>query len=179
MNANEFADSLRTTAPRREAILAAGYSEEVADILVGQRSPQLRESPGDLGQGPLLDFLALFKSEHVEIGMLQLLDAPRRSGVYSIVGIVEADDLAIDESTAEIVVLDHATSGRILTYCAKDQSAFLDALGICAAALSKLASTSDEDASATQIAAAASDAANAAGGSKYADFYEVLLGVGA
>jgi len=90
------------------------------------------------------------------------------------IGEFEADDLILDASSGEIIVLSIETIDYVMWRCAKDGSSFLGALALAAQFYEKCA---HEDQHGTVVHAQALDECIiAAGGHVYANFYRTLLG---
>lgn len=91
-------------------------------------------------------------------------------------GEVEADLLAVSKITLEVKVLDYIVPTHVISDCAANGERFLDSLALCAEYFFK---TYNDSALAENISYAhefAIQSAEKAGGEKYVDFYQLLLG---
>lgn len=173
----EFVDGLRKVPFERGVYTKLGLDENFiyaneARYNITRKKMHESSNSGD----PIKDLLEQYEVTNMEIGMVHFNQVLSFRGMYVLFGKVEVDDLGINEVTKEILVLEEGTQ-HILWYCAANSQAFLAALLEIAHFMEKQSVDEslfeNEDA---QILIA-DECADIAGGSKYVDFYRMLLGV--
>lgn len=130
---------------------------------------------GSMLNDEIVRMICEFDLSTVEIGMITFLEEAHETAQYLFFGKFEVDDLVIDLTTREILLLEE-DSANILLYCAKNSSSFLEAILSMSKFLSKRGFDEQlyQDEKANLLMAAA--AGNLAGGAKYADFFRMMLG---
>ncbi len=76
---------------------------------------------------PIIKLLSEFDMEELTIGMITFNNELKEINGFWLFGKFEVDELAIDRSSKEIVMLEESTN-RLLLDCALDSSHFLDAI---------------------------------------------------
>lgn len=125
---------------------------------------------------PIENLVNTYDVANVEIGMVRFNQKVNHRHDYALFGKFEMDDLAINSITKEVILLEEGIR-HILLYCAANSSAFLTALLCMAAFLEKRGvdnSLFENEFVQKQFAIACADVA---GGEKYVDFYNLMLGV--
>lgn len=181
MKAHEFVLELLRVSPSKEDYLAFGFSEGLATELSKEYNftPSINEAIilGGTPKDEMISLLNSYNVDAVQIGLVSFLSRPEESKEFIYLGRVELDVLALNKTNFEIVVLDHDDLTWIIWPCAASSERFLDALLTFASFLSykvKNKIAKDRDEVAHECALLCSEKA---GGSKYFDFYKMLLGL--
>lgn len=142
MNADTFVDRLRAARPTREQLHKLGVSSDEAiktlqDDYVCIRKPASARSQLD----PVLDLISRYEVSQMRIGFVAFLErptTPKDGKPFTIVGTIDADLIAINDVTGEIVLLDgcHRTC-YVMSKIASDSGRLLDALIVFAEASHK------------------------------------------
>ncbi len=174
MDAQKFANVLAQLAPPAEKLAEQGVSPEGRER--ERKSYICVEKKGlDRQDDAILDLITRYDLSSVEIGMVSFTDEPVQLDGSIYIGEHEGDPILMYISSGEIYVADRDAQKHIMSWCAKDSDSFLDALIIAQRHLSRCGY--DDALSNDQVAACevASECANAAGGTKYLDFYKTLV----
>ncbi len=177
MNSSEFVKRLKNLTPPKEKMLVLGYEEEdFQDLINSYDLKKVKEDTVTID--PLLDLIYKYDVSSFDISMIHLneeedvLDTDK----YIVFGREDADHMAIDKITNEVVVLDWGDPDYVIVRCSKDTDSFLEALLLVEEFnQQKLFNESlleDQPA----IMAQAKEIAEVAGGEKYLSFYLNSLG---
>ncbi|MFT3822677.1 MAG: hypothetical protein QM731_02110 [Chitinophagaceae bacterium] len=130
----------------------------------------------DTNGDPLVELLTEFDMRKLFIGMIEFNEGVKKLKDFWVFGRFEIDELAINTTSGEIVLIEELTN-KTLLYCAKNSSAFLEALVFIGRFLEKrvVDDTLFEDESIN--IAIAEKSAEIAGGNKYFNFYRTMVGV--
>lgn len=175
VNADEFVAWLRGCAPDVDEIIRLGLPREAAERF----SSKYRASPRDgrpRSENALIDLIARYHADAVEIGMVRFLPAPADLGAWWQVGEAEADLLVVDKGSGEVEVRDLSDIEFVIWTCAADAASFLDAIAEAACFISELALDRSQSQNHIVLFDAAVRCATLAGGEQYSNFYEMLLG---
>lgn len=174
MDAQKFANELRQLAPPAEKLAEKGVSPEGIEGI--RKSYFCVEKEGlERQDDPILDLIARYDLSSVEIGSIRFADEPVQLDGSIYIGEVEVDPILMDVTSREICVVDRDAHNHIMWWCARNGDSLLDALIIAERHLSKCGYDDalwDDQVAACEVA---SDCAKAAGGTKYLDFYKMLV----
>lgn len=175
MTAKEFSEKMnktKLTIKGDQSELSTDFIEKFMARYTFMPKSDVEYKSGD----DLIDLIDGYDTTRVEIGMLTFLEKTVSDADYIYVGQHEADDLVIDRTTKEVKVKEYGQD-HILSECAANSAAFLDALFIAASymATTNLNDESGEDGQRV-IYAMANECAEKAGGSEYLPFYLMFLG---
>lgn len=178
MDRDRFVVKLKEFTPSREVYEKLGFSEAFIAKMIRSHEcvpiEELRINPEPNSE--ILKLLSFYDCSTVEIGVLSFNNEVSEVEDYYIIGNVEADLLALNKITLEIQVLDYLVPTHVIWDCAANGECFLDSLALCAEYFFK---TYNDAALAENTSFAheyAIQSAEKAGGEKYADFYQLLLG---
>lgn len=178
MDPKTFKAALETIKPSVESLVSKGLSRDFALEFVSSfevRDRDYREQ-NSLPDKTLNALFSRYDVSNVEIGMVRFHKNPQPVRRGWQIGQFEADDLILDAGSGEIIVMSIEAADYILSKCARDGSAFLDALALAAGYLDEFA---DDDERETAVHMKALETCvHAAGGQAYASFYIMLLGIG-
>ena len=184
MTAEQFAQECSKFVPTREQLEANKYSEDL--ILEFEKSFRITEKHIQLEENPLFDIIRNFDTNSFTVGRFYFLPEIEHILNYYLFGQNEADYMAIDENTNEIMEIGYEEveefkiegEGAITNvyYCAKDSNAFLEALLIAIELFYKWyienLTVNDVEISIPY----AERCVERAGGEKYKNFWWALLG---
>lgn len=175
MQVDKFVEELWLCAPPVESLEGRGLSPaEAASFRESFVCKKRSDSAGY--SDSLLELIASYDTSKLEIGTVTfspyIVEAKR--GWH--IGYFEIDPIVIDRSTGEVLVEDEAQEGYVMWECAESGGKFLDALLLAGCFLGRC--FYDEQLASDQIARheQADICTKAAGGTRYSDFYLVLLG---
>lgn len=179
MDLDDFVEILSNAAPSMLELEKSGLSrEEAAEFSKLYRCVK-REQPLPAINGPdqLLELLRQWDLSKVEIGMIRFPEPPfvRLGTIY--VGKVEADHLVMSSNTGEVAVHEFGTKEHLLWPVASSGTALLNALAIAVRCIAKRTVETSGIEDNNNARSAAIECATVAGGVRYLDFFEMLLGV--
>lgn len=176
MTPEYFVLKLKELSPTKEILAANGFgAEEIAQIMKSYTCASRAgcvNSPSDT----LLRLLSAYDCSNLEIGLIRFKREVVEDIAYYIVGEVETDILVISKTTKEICVLDHTVPEHVVSFCASNSDAFLDALLSFATFLFQRLKDETLFDNTAFIKHCVYVCAEKAGGEKYLDFYKMLLG---
>ena len=123
----------------------------------------------------LVDLITRWNSDQIEVGMVRLLPDPIQTPFGVQVGTVEADPLIVS-ADGEVVGRELGAENHIIWHVAADASKCLDALLAAAKSFTVLGPIDESTEMQALAKKAAAECAALAGGQKYKNFYEMLLG---
>ncbi|MEK6153608.1 hypothetical protein WIW50_10130 [Flavobacteriaceae bacterium 3-367] len=177
MTSSEFVDNLKLIAPSEKSLVEQGLKKDfIENYLDGYNLKMINSET--VTDDPLLDLIYKYDISNLDIGMIRFenRDDIMDTGRFILFGSYDADVVAIDKITNEVVVLDWEEESRIMGKCSKDTETFLSALLKVAEFNEKMSSNdnllNDQDA----IKNKAREIASTAGGENYIDFYLNILG---
>lgn len=181
MNAQEFVNSLSEIPNNKRVELLRGMGLPQDFITEYIESYQFKKLEGnqDNNQNPIRNLVENYNGETVKIGMITFDIVPEENEKYYFFGRFETDIFALDKTSNEIVLLDSEDLSYVIYYCAKNSSAFLDAIILGAGFLEKLPYDDELLENQNIICEIATQCSNLGGGNKYLDFYKTLLGCNA
>jgi hypothetical protein len=173
-----FVDRLAQLAPSREELLEAGLNEEEARSWIASFVCRPRRRIKTLGIETIFELFNDWDVSNITVGMIKLSELTLRSTGDFCIGTVEADPLIVAAGSGEVFVEELYSPGHRLWPVAVDASAFLDALISAAEFLSNRPSESAylEEGERAEFRQQARRCAEAAGGDRFNDFYQMLIG---
>jgi hypothetical protein len=177
MTHTEFVNALMGILLPDEEYRKTGVSEQFIQRLKKSLLPEQRSGIKESGDtDPLVRLVENYRFEDDQvIGMVGFLDKIKKTPAYTYIGKFELDDLVINNSTKEIVILEEDID-HFLWYCASNSATFLDALIHIGAFLEKRGVDKNLYDNEAINLAVAEETAEIAGGQKYLDFYQTMLG---
>ncbi len=177
MNAFEFIEGLKQIAPKEDFLKKEGLDAFEIEKFI--KRYYLKEHDGTSRYlNPIIDLVKRYKVENFDIGMVHLNSDQKieETEDYLVFGAFDADHMAIDKRTDEIVVLSREEGNEVLWYCSKTASLFLKSL-LLSGKFNEL-KAADENLYENQeaIHKKAEEIAVVAGGEKYLKFYFAILG---
>ncbi len=179
MDQNEFVKELLTLPFEDKAYFNVGLDEEFIRknrnryIAVERRTPSKFNTSF---KDPIISLIQDYDVKNVEIGMINFGREVTNNSSFIVFGTFELDRLAISAITKEIVMLGESVD-EIGLYCAMNGQRFLDSIIVIGKFLEKCGLDenlyNDEDANSLM----AEQCAELAGGSKYLNFYRMMLGI--
>ena len=175
MTALDFAKALSKIELVEDDYLKAGFSKK--EIQEQKQVYELIPKNKEYSEksNPIESLIEGYDVSRLEIGMITFNSKPIEKNGYVLFGKHEIDDLAIDQITGEIVLLEENMT-HLMQYCAKDGSSFFDALIEMAKFLEKRAFDESLYEDEAINLAVAENCAELAGGDKYLDFYTTMTG---
>jgi hypothetical protein len=178
MDKDRFVEKLKEFKPLREVYERLGFAETIIEKKVRrfERIPLTEPLPSLNTSSEVLNLLSSYDCSNIEIGILTFLSGVREVEDHYIIGEVEADLLAVSKITLEVQVLDYLVPTHIIWDCAANGERFLDSLTLCAEYFFKTYNNSALAENTSFAHEYAIQSAEKAGGEKYVDFYQLLLG---
>lgn len=175
MDAISFKEALAEAKPSVQDLITAGLSETEASqfLLSYDVVDRMEKRTSEIPDPTLRDLFSRFDPSGVEIGMVRLLEHPKSTEFGWVLGVVESDLILIDRNNDEIVLIDHNVPGHVVWRCSKDGNSLLSALAVSAKYLSGLVLEHDYDETYKQDTL--TKCTDLAGGSRYSDFFRMLL----
>ncbi|WP_298899800.1 hypothetical protein [uncultured Psychroserpens sp.] len=176
MKTTEFVIKLKKLRPDAQILRGFDFDEDFIneyrnsfDIL------KLKESNDTLD--PILSLIREYNVSNVDIGLVRFNNENEvlENNRYIYIGNFDADYLAIDKYTNEIIVLSCEDPDHVLVKCSKDSFSFLSALYEVARINNELflGNISSNDKNIKELA---ESIAKVSGGDEYLDFYLLILG---
>jgi hypothetical protein len=177
MDPVSFKAALQDAKPDMASLLDIGLESSEAEELLSSFDIGEREITEyfPLSDPTLAELFSRNDVSRVEIGMVKLQRDPQNTAFGWLIGEVEADYLALDTASGEIVVIDITSPDHVIWRCAREGSGFLGALAIAAKYLGDCLHA-DQTGTAAQLAAF-TKCVDLSGGDSYAAFYKMILGV--
>ena len=177
MSEKEFVDKLKETPFSREEYSSIGLDEEFINETLKAYNPPAKTSSIDhlYVDDPLIRLVENYDMLHTEIGMVWFGGEIVETEDFYRVGKFEADLLCISKLSGEVVVLSFDSLG-VAYNCARDSARFLDVMIVAAKFLEKCGLEDNLYTNQGAICAMAEYCSDLSGGSKYSNFYKVLLG---
>ncbi|MBC6999642.1 hypothetical protein [Cytophaga sp. FL35] len=177
MTSIEFADKLKSLAPSKESLSRLGVDDEFIKHYLN--SYNLKRIKNEIAHiDPILNLINNHDVSNFDIGMINLNSADDvfETEKNIIVGSYDADMLAIDKITDEIVILDWENPDYVISRCSKDSETFLYAILEVAKINKEM--FFDEGLSENQqaIKEKSMEIAGIAGDERYLNFYLTILG---
>jgi len=179
MNQNEFVKELLTISFEDSAYMNAGLDKKFIKSNRNRYIAIKRKIPGKFNtdfNDPIISLMQEYDVKNIEIGMINFGKEPVISSDFIVFGTFELDRLAISIITKEIVMLPESLD-EIGMYCAMNGQKFLESAIFIGKFLEKRGIDDslfdDEDANSL----IAEQCAELAGGSKYLNFYRMMLGI--
>jgi hypothetical protein len=170
-----FAQRLQELAPSKEELRRFDVDEQFIEFFRARFfcTPKPRSNNRLLTDATVLSLLQDFDCSKVEIAIITFLLDPVEGVTHYIFGNAEQDILALNKISGEIEVLDYADNTHVIWSCASSGESFLEALLVSAEYLTnKLKSDNSHDKETYLF----QHCVDVAGGHKYANFYQMLLG---
>lgn len=176
MTPEYFVLKLKELSPTKDILSANGFSdEEIAQIMKSYTCAP-RAGHVNVHSDTLLRLLSAYDCSNLEIGLIRFKEEVVEDVSYYIVGEVEADFLGISKTTKEVHVLDHTVPEHVVSFCASNSDAFLDALLSFASFLYLRLKNETLLDNTTFTKLWVQVCTDKAGGEKYLEFYKMLLG---
>jgi hypothetical protein len=179
MNHHEFVKELCTLPFEDSVYLNAGLDEEFIRENRNRYIAVERRTPGKSNTNfndPIISLIQEYDVKNIEIGMINFGRKIAKHSSFIVFGTFELDRLAISIITKDIVLLPES-SDEIGMYCAMNGQKFLESAIFIGKFLEKRGIDDnlydDEDANSL----IAEQCAELAGGSKYLNFYRMMLGI--
>jgi hypothetical protein len=177
VNASDFVKRLADAASSEADYVALGLSKKVAAEFRKKYFCSKRKVPLSIPESnELLALMDVWHTGDIEVGMIRLLDRPVQTRRGLQIGEVEADPLILMGATGELIVEELGTDGHQLWPVAKSGESFLNAIIVAAEFLESRATGKVDFEDFDAAKAAAKECVELAGGSRYHDFYTMLLG---
>lgn len=175
MEAKEFVEQLRDITIEVDLLKKQGASDQfIADRQKSYRAISKRKNY--ITEHPVVDLIENFDCSNIEIGMINFGEKVEESIDYIFFGKFEIDDLAIDQVTGGVVMLEIGVD-HVLYECAKSDSDFLNAIFNVAVFLERRSVEEGLYENEKLNIEMAEEFGDIAGGSAYYDFYKMMLGV--
>lgn len=179
MNQNEFVKELLTLPFEDSVYMNAGLDEKFIrknrNRYIAMERRTLSKLNTDFND-PIISLIQEYDVKNIEIGMINFGKEIVNSSSFIVFGTFELDRLAISNITKEIVMLPES-SDEIGMYCAMNGQKFLESVIFIGKFLEKRGVDDnlydDEDANSL----IAEQCAELAGGTKYLNFYRMMLGI--
>jgi hypothetical protein len=175
MMADEFVAQLMLCAPQVDELYSIGFSQEEAKRFIESYVCLKRADPIEVSN-PLLQLVSAYDTSKIEIGMVHFLSAIVENGGSWQIGQVEIDPLVIDKASEEVCVVNGSNAENILWNCAQNAGKFLESILPAACFLGRC---SYDEILANDLISKRKQVevcANIAGGSRFRNFYLMLLG---
>ncbi len=127
-------------------------------------------------EDPLVRLIQEYDLSKVEIGMITFNAKVYESDDYFIVGKFDIDSISISKITKEVVVISDEPGHREIYKCSQSGAKFLDSIITCAKFLENCVVDIKLYENQKMICSTSETCSEIAGGSKYLNFYKVLLG---
>jgi hypothetical protein len=176
MTPEYFVLKLKEVSPTKEILAANGFGDEEITQIMKSYACAPRADHINASSDTLLRLLSAYDCSNLEVGLIRFKEEVVEEVAYYIVGEVEADILGISKTTKEVCVLDHTISEHVVSFCASNSDAFLDALLSFASFLYQRLKNDTLFANTAFTKHWVHVCADKAGGEKYLDFYKMLLG---
>lgn len=176
MDFNEFVEKYNSIVPNKKTLINLGYPESISD----EFSRKIVSKPPlpiwNYHKDPIVGLLNNFHLEGLEMGMIYFNGGIQELDDFYFFGKIEADPLAINKSSKEILYFEVGNS-NILGRCALNSFKFLDALfslhkTLTTILLKKLDTENEQN----FVCNAANSCSELAGGNAYKYFYDLILG---
>lgn len=127
MTASEFLKKIEAFTPSRNDFIKAGYDNEFAEELMLEFKYQDLGSKNNL-HNELLNLIYNYDVSKFVIGMVTFYRDLEENSDFYFFGNFEADKLAIDKRTGQVVMIDHGNTNFVMCLCAVDSEHFLSAI---------------------------------------------------
>lgn len=174
MNVENFVAELIKQTPSEDMLRNISHDDDF--VRKHRSNVQLYKQNEQSFSDELLNLVANYNADVVEIGMITLASLIKESEDYYHVGSMELEYLVISKVTNEVVVLEHATKGHILYKCARNGALFLEAMLIANTFLNRCLFEDDLWEDKDVLREVTFTCAETAGGQYYKSFYDELLG---
>ena len=176
MESIEFVEKYNAIVPNKNDLIKLGYSIGLSDEISRKIVPKPSLTIWNNHKDPIISLLNNYNLRGLEIGMIYFNGGIQEIEEYYLFGKVEADPLAINKLSNEILYFELGTS-HILGKCAADSFRFLNALlslhkTFIYIILNKIDMEQEQD----FICDESSSCSYLAGGSLYKNFYDLILG---
>jgi len=174
MNAREFVnDYINTKIPEGE-LVKLGLSDSFVNNL--NKCYIVPEKRIYVNTGnELSNLIYNFDVSNIEIGLIRFNNVLKDNDNFIFIGKIEIDDIILNKETFEIEVYEFGTK-HFLWSCAKNASTFLESLIICNTFFNNRIIDDGLWENMQETSKVIKDCTNIVGGTKYSDFYKMLLG---
>ncbi|MFY8109254.1 MAG: hypothetical protein ACOVO9_09690 [Bacteroidia bacterium] len=177
MKASQFIEKIEQIKPTRASLIEMEFSEKfINDVLSSFEFESLSIINKSEFDDEILELISTFNLANLKIGMIRFNNEIFIKNNRCYFGRNEADILAIDMLSKEIILIDHEDENLILQICAKDGGSFLDALFEMKFFLTQCAFNLNFNCEQEDKCSKALHCSILAGGEKYIDFYKNTLG---
>jgi len=176
MISSVFVEKLKQLAPLPSELVGRGLSNDFIDYFIRRYIclPRIRLNKF-YNKGAIFNLINEYDCSTMEIANISFVQSVIEKDNYYQVGNLEQDILSINKISLEIEVLDFAEPRHRIWSCASNQENFLDALLLCADFYTKKVKSQLHTTDHTHALEIAYLCSEKAGGTKYLDFYEMLL----
>lgn len=177
MKIKEFISGLKQIPLEKERYSSIGLDEDEINSIMEGYNLKKTDTKNELNK--LVEFIVNYNPSSLEIGSIRFFGSDEiiENKEFYIIGAFDADSLAINKFTEEIIILDSTQKLEfILWKCAKNADSFFESLLIAGKFLEENA-FSEEYGNQDLIFKVAQKCSFVAGGKDYLSFYSTLLGV--
>ncbi len=177
MKSEDFVEKLKLVAPSREKLVELDCDEEFIDIYIKSFSFK-KVTDKSVSSNPILDLIFKYSVDEFEVSMIRFNSKEDVTDVekYIFFGSFDADLLAIDTNSKEIVLIDWDAPDKILFPVAKDSSSFLNCILKLADFNKEMFFNEELSNDQKEILKRAIMISEIAGGEKYLNFFMGALG---